>query len=306
MKTIAYVSPMVPAEWIAAHGLRPHCLRLRADGDEPLPAVTRGVCPYAGLLRATVISGLGVSGLDAAALVLTTTCDQMRYTAALLEQYDSCPVFLFNVPSTWQTPASGRLYGDELHRLGRFLETLGGKAPHKAELSQAMLAFDRQRNAKLWRFTGGGNRSGVPLAIIGGPLLETDDKLFEIIEHCGGRVALDGTEGGERTEPRPFDPARVALDPLAELADAYFGGIPDPLRRPNSPFYEWLGRKLAARRVRGIIFRRYLWCDLWHAELQRLRQRSALPVLEIDVGPDDTAAPGRVQGRIEAFLETLQ
>ena len=204
MKTIAYVSPMVPAEWIAAHGLRPHWLRLRATGGEPLPAVTRGVCPYAGLLRATVISGL-----DAAALVLTTTCDQMRYTAALLEQYDSC-------------------------------------------------------------------------------------------------VALDGTQGGERTEPRLFDPARVALDPLAELADAYFSGIPDPFRRPNSPFYEWLGRKLAARRVRGIIFRRYLWCDLWHAELQRLRQRSALPVLEIDVGPDDTAAPGRVQGRIEAFLETLQ
>ena len=91
---------------------------------------------------------------------------------------------------------------------------------------------------------------------------------------AGGRVVLDATEGGQRTMPRRFDPARVASDPLQELADAYFDGIPDAFRRPNSRLYEWLGRELAARHVQGIIFRRYLWCDLWHAELQRLKQWS--------------------------------
>ena len=29
-------------------------------------------------------------------------------------------------------------------------------------------------------------------------------------------------------------------------------------------------------------------------------------MLELDVGPDDTAAPNRMQGRIEAFLEMLK
>ena len=62
---------------------------------------------------------------------------------------------------------------------------------------------------------------------------------------------------------------------------------------------------LAASGARGMILRRYLWCDLWHAESQRLKRWSPVPVLEIDIGPDDDAAPNRVQGRIEAFLETL-
>ena len=42
-----------------------------------------------------------------------------------------------------------------------------------------------------------------------------------------------------------------------------------------------------------------------HAELQRLKQWSPVPVLELDVGPDDLSSPNRMQGRIEAFLEML-
>ena len=39
MNAIAYSSPFVPAEWIAAHGLRPHRLRLARRAAE------RGRCP---------------------------------------------------------------------------------------------------------------------------------------------------------------------------------------------------------------------------------------------------------------------
>ena len=113
-------------------------------------------------------------------------------------------------------------------------------------------------------------------------------------------------EGGERTLPRPFDLERMANDPMQEMAGAYFDWIPDMFRRPNTKLYEWLGREIAAREVRGIIFRRYVWCDLWHAELQRLIEWSPVPVLGIDAGPDDISAPNRVQGRIEAFLEMLR
>jgi benzoyl-CoA reductase/2-hydroxyglutaryl-CoA dehydratase subunit BcrC/BadD/HgdB len=238
---------------------------------------------------------------DVAALVLATVCDQMRYVAAMAEVRGVGPMFLMNVPSTWQTPAARQLYRDELRRLGRFLVTLGGHRPSDTDLSRIMLAFDRARRDDRQRSTDGDEPAGIPLAVLGGPLMETDGDFFELVARAGGRVVLDATEGGERTLPRPFDPARVAADPFGELVDAYFGGIPDAFRRPNTRLYEWLARELAARRIRGVILRRYLWCDLLHAESQRLKQCCPVPVLEID-----DVAPTRMQGRIEAFLETLK
>jgi benzoyl-CoA reductase/2-hydroxyglutaryl-CoA dehydratase subunit BcrC/BadD/HgdB len=341
MNAVGYSSPFVPAEWIAAHGVRPERLRLH-----PTERLTRGMCPYAGALLDAALEGKGDRHLlperpcgcfaqkvpvPFSGLVLATTCDQMRYVAAMLEQRGDRPIFLLNLPSTWQTPAARQLYLDELRRLGRFLVRLGGKAPSDEELTGVMLASNRAREEdrknsrgptarrKLSRWgdsctvaPGGGSATatptapGIPLAILGGPLLETDCEFFALVERAGGRIVLDATEHGERTLPRPFDPSRLAADPLAELADAYFDTIPDAFQRPDTRLYEWLGRELAARQVRGIILHRYLWCDLWHAESQRLKQWSPTPVLELDVGPDDTAAPNRIQGRIEAFLEMLK
>jgi benzoyl-CoA reductase/2-hydroxyglutaryl-CoA dehydratase subunit BcrC/BadD/HgdB len=300
MKAIAYSSPFVPAEWIAAHGFRPHRLRLRAT-----EGLARGICPYAGALI-----DAAQTRIDASALVMTTVCDQMRYAAALLESRGTCPVFLLNVPSTWQTAAARQLYFDEIRRLGRFMVELGGKPPTNCDLAQTMRVYEQDRDETSRELTVPGTivetTAGVPLAILGGPLMDGDNGLFEIVKRAGGRLVLDATEGGSRTMPRRFDPARMASDPLQELADAYFDGIPDVFRRPNSGLYEWLDRELTARGVRGIIFWRYVWCDLWHAELHRLRQWSPMPVLEIDVGPDGITTPNRVQGRIEAFLEMLQ
>jgi benzoyl-CoA reductase/2-hydroxyglutaryl-CoA dehydratase subunit BcrC/BadD/HgdB len=326
MITVPYSSPFIPAEWIAAHGLRPHWL---CPGIAPIQssiAVTRGICPYAG-----AIINAALSGIDASALVLTTICDQMRYAAAVIESRSDCPIFLFNVPSTWQTAEARNLYTDELKRFGRFLVQLGGKSPDNTALSEMMLAYDCARlkviaardKVSARRFAvaiaklrdplpevssldAEAITNGIPLAIIGGPMLESDFAFYDLVEQSGGRIALDGTEGGCRTMPRPFDPANVSADPLQELADAYFDHIPDAFRRPNSGLYEWLDSELSAQQVRGIIFRRYVWCDLWHAELQRLKQWSPVPVLEIDLDSEDLGAPNRVQGRIEAFLEMLR
>ncbi len=139
--------------------------------------------------------------------------------------------------------------------------------------------------------------------------MEPDYNFFDLIEQAGGRIVLDATEGGERTLPRRFDAARLSSDPLQELSAAYFDAIPDAFRRPDSGLYEWLDRELAVRQVRGIIFRRYVWCDIWHAELHRLKKRYPVPVLEIDAGTlsgsGEAGASSRVQGRIEAFLEML-
>ncbi|MFC1597019.1 2-hydroxyacyl-CoA dehydratase [Planctomycetota bacterium] len=326
MKTIAYASPFVPPEWIAAHGLRPTWLRLRSVDVRPLAGLGRGTCPYAGAMIDAARSAAGTS-----ALVLTTTCDQMRYAAALIDHDGNVPVFLMNVPSTWQTTSVRQLYLKELVRLGRFLVRLGGMRPEIEDQIRVMLEYDRGRSEvravrrrlsarqlvqAMTELRGNGkpaidprspasSENAVPLALIGGPLVKEDGAVFDLVERAGGCVVLDATEQGERTMPRPFDAKGLQRDPVRELADAYFGSIPDVFRRPNTKLYEWLEQEVAARGVRGILFRRYVWCDLWHAELHRLRQRSRVPILEIEVADHDVSAISRVRGQIEAFLEML-
>ena len=133
MNAVAYCHPFVPPEWIAAHGLRPCWLPCRA-GDEPAVWVRRGVCPVAAA-RLDDFSG----ELPAEAVVLTTTCDQIRYAAALLQHQGRLPVFLLHVPRTWQTAAVRAFYREELSRLGRFLVDCGGTSPTDDALARTML-----------------------------------------------------------------------------------------------------------------------------------------------------------------------
>jgi len=146
---------------------------------------------------------------------------------------------------------------------------------------------------------------GVPLAIVGGPLMRREFDILDLAEQAGGRVVLNATETGERGMCAPFDRRRLKDEPLLELANAYFGGIQDASRRPNSEFYKWLKSKFTDREVRGIIFHRYVWCDMWHAELRRLKDWTDLPVLDIDSTGDDETHRQRTANRIHAFLETL-
>ena len=126
-----------------------------------------------------------------------------------------------------------------------------------------------------------------------------------VIVLVGGQIVLDATETGERGLCPPFDRRRIRDNPLVELAGSYFNGIPDASRRPNSELYNWFKSRLLDRAVRGIIFRRYIWCDTWHAELWRLKEWINLPVLDIDVGGDNEAHQHRAPNRIRSFLETL-
>jgi benzoyl-CoA reductase/2-hydroxyglutaryl-CoA dehydratase subunit BcrC/BadD/HgdB len=344
MDLIAYCQPFVPPEWIAAHGLRPQWLRPQAAGGDSAAATRRGVCPVAAALLDAACQGLTV-----AALVLTTTCDQMRYAAAALEALGKFPVFLMHVPRTWQTAAAREFYSEELRRLGRFLIRCGGTPPAAEGLRAVMIRYEQAR-AELRRcreemsacefaeavagvrgdlpetvatspqraHATAPRNGSIPLALLGGPLPPSDHRLLELIEDAGGRVVLDGSESGERTLPASPDFERMHADPLAELAHAYFDAIPDVFRRPNNLLYVWLRQEVARRGVRGLLVRRYLWCDLWHAELPRLRQESAVPVLEWDAVGDDPACglprfaegglsqSSRDIGRLEAFLETLR
>ncbi|MFH1716773.1 MAG: 2-hydroxyacyl-CoA dehydratase, partial [Planctomycetota bacterium] len=70
--------------------------------------------------------------------------------------------------------------------------------------------------------------------------------------------------------------------------------------------YEWLEREMANRGVRGVIFHRHIWCDLWHVELRPLKDRIDMPVLDLDSAGDKQADRQRMTTRIRAFMEMLQ
>jgi len=383
MKTILYSCPYVPAEWIAAHALRPSRIVPRLGGEAHAGAARwngSGLCLLVRAWLGEAARRREESGL--AAIVLSTTCDQMRRAAELVERVADVPVFLMNIPSTWQTVAAQNLYGEELKRLGRFLVTLGGQRPSAETLARVMLEFDEARAAlraargrlspkdfarALAEFQAAGSpdwRPGgerlkceppslmeplpqansvdcspgrddspsaqdfspgkstvwpaspvgttelntghhpIPLALVGEALLEQQMEIFDLIEQAGGRIDLDASAMGERTLPAPLDRRALKDDPLAALAEAYFGSIPDAMRRPNSALYQWLKINMAERGIRGIVFRRSLWCDLWNAEAQRMKEWALAPLLALDLS-DEERPNGSTVSRIGSFLEML-
>jgi benzoyl-CoA reductase/2-hydroxyglutaryl-CoA dehydratase subunit BcrC/BadD/HgdB len=329
MKTIIYTCPYVPAEWIAAHGLHPSRVIPDAAGAAGPLGRTEGVCPFVQGFMNEVMTNKQAGGV-----VITTVCDQMRRAFDILVRRCDVPLFLMNVPNTWQNVSVQKLYIDELKRLGRFLISLGGKSPSDDTLVKIMLEYDTARTSILavggylparqyaetiaaFGRDGPGEIlnnitapepqiEGVPLAIIGGPLMKRDFDIFDITEQAGGHIVLDATETGQRGMCAPFDRRGLRDKPLMELASAYFCGIQDASRRPNSGLYKWLKCRLTDTEVHGIIFHRYIWCDMWHAELHQLKDWTDLPVLDIDTTGGDEPGRQRLINRIRAFLETLQ
>ena len=329
MKTIIYTCPYVPAEWIAAHSLRPSRIIPDSAGTTGPLGRAEGVCSFVQGFINEVITHKQVGGV-----VITTVCDQMRRAYDIIVRKCDVPLFLMNVPNTWQNINVQKLYIDELKRLGRFLIGLGGMSPSDDVLAKIMLDYDTARTtilgaggylpARQYAETiaafgrdGPGETfnnitvpesqiEGVPLAIFGGPLMRHDFEIFDIVEQAGGHIFLDATETGQRGMCAPFDRRGLRDNPILELASAYFCGIQDASRRPNSGLYKWLKCRLADRQVIGIIFHRYVWCDMWHAELGRLKDWTGLPVLDIDTAGNNETATQRTANRIRAFLETLQ
>ena len=317
-QAIAYSSPFLPPEWIAAHGWTPSRRRPEAAG---MPEA-EGQCRFAAGFAA--MAGPGVR-----AMVFATTCDPMR-RAVEIGADERIPRFLFHVPATWQTPEAHGLYRSELRRFGCFLERLGGRAPAAADLAAQMDRYEAAREDLLGRraylsskvhaeevarFHATGELSprvpaascaprAVPLMLLGSPLRQDDLPLLDLLDRAGGWVAVDATESGEREWPRRFDRRRMKEDAFEELADAYFGTIPAIFRRPNSGFYEWLSAARNRTPVRGVVFVSHPWCDLWRAELPRIREACALPVLAIDLAGEGRAL-GAWTTRIQAFLEML-
>jgi benzoyl-CoA reductase/2-hydroxyglutaryl-CoA dehydratase subunit BcrC/BadD/HgdB len=351
------------------------------------------------------VCGTGILPVSFDAVVLATTCDQMRRAGEMLSPSLAMPAFLMNVPATWQSPAAAQMYQDELRRLGRFLVHVGGKAPSDSVLLETMLAYQNARQALLKCQDGLSARrfvelifqlcqsspaelcstgilpvssvssssssvsspvSSVPrleqqdtclshakatatnssrkqqrhgqdahathgqdaratLAVVGGPMTARDLCVLDMIEQGGGRIVLNASESGQRCLPGVWNGNRGQTpisqtkstsvpdfpvpdfpdSPLTTLAAAYFGAIPDAFRRPDDLLHEYLRRELAARPVRGIVFVRQAWCDLWHAQASRIRAAFDLPLLDLDVSCPDSAS-ANLSNRIQSFMEVLR
>ncbi len=324
---VVIASPWVPAEWIAAHGHQPKGVWLHSA--RPAPFTTEGVCPVAHLL-----AEIGTYAGDGA-LILPTTCDQMRRAADAARLGRHSRLFLFNVPATWQTPAARMLYHDEMHRLGRFLNGLGGRTPSAPELARTTARFNLERTritsfvqhhpgrvsaeAMAGFFEGElapespeappTRANLVPIALLGGPVFPPEWPLFDAIETAGGSAVLNCLEPGERCLCPPVPIPEDGLT-LAGLADHYFDNMLDVFRRPNLQLYSWLAPRLKARKVGGIILWVRVGCDLWRAEAATLREKFGLPVLVLDshrIESFSSATPClRDVNRITAFVESLQ
>jgi benzoyl-CoA reductase/2-hydroxyglutaryl-CoA dehydratase subunit BcrC/BadD/HgdB len=241
-KPIVYHSPYVPAEWIAAHGFTP--CRLTPSGREESSFPGMGVCPYA----AAFVQAASIDP-DTTAIVMTTACDQMRRLSENVEETADRPLFLMHLPAAVEMSTAMPLYREEVLRLGRFLEKIGGARPDAARLAETMTRYDEARRAlraardrlkprtfaeALMRFQRGDwtaldtmepdtvPRRGTPVALAGGPLRSADLVIFDEVEAAGGWVAIDATSTGERTLPRPFDEQALHSDPMEELLMAYW------------------------------------------------------------------------------------
>lgn len=256
-----------------------------------------------------------------------------RAADAVMGSSGNC-AFLFNLPATWQTAVSRRLYRSELNRLSQFLQRHGGCVPttddlHREMCNQHWLRQELQQRlehgaarqmteAMAALFSGvplprqivNADQQGIPLAIVGGPLCALQWDVFDLIESMGGRVVLNAVEPGERCLLPPLPPAARAPGQSIErmlsiLSDHYFDHVIDVFQRPNSRLYGWLQNRLAMRSVRGIVLWVHVGCDLWRAEAASLREAFELPVLVLDV-PDLGGCCLRDRTRIGAFVESLR
>lgn len=326
MTHILYNSPYIPQEWIIAHGMIPSRITPEYPDTGIISIPIEGVCPYARAFAGEILS----RKKDAAGAVFATTCDQMRRISEYVNSENGFPIFLINIPKTWNTPAASSLFKQEMERLSRFLINLGGASPNKKSLKAIISEYEKKRKilgdpsryensrerAKAFlEFYETGEileipnfKSNIekpkPLAIAGSPLTKKHMFLFDLAEQYGGRIFLDGTSFGERGFPAPVDYGLLENDPFAALFHMYFPGIPDAFQRPDDLLYDWLSKKIPETNIRGIIFASYPWCDTWIAQLPRMREYFSQPVLSIDLA-DTPNMVSRISTRIQSFLEIL-
>jgi hypothetical protein len=333
---IATSGPQVPHERISAYGFAPVTLVPKMSVPCQLRA---GLCAAAQGWAEALLSDES----RFAAAVLTTRCDQLRRTVETLRTRTRLPIFLMNVPVTRGTDAARRLHRDEQERLDGFLRSLGGAgaselrcitpagravfpqtaagACGEASLPDLARRFpDRPQAAEAADSVFcGGFRVGL-LACL---LTEADDAVVRMLRQVGLQIVAHATESplGDtekrltaslQTEKRLTASLQTEKRLTASLqtkAPLLSSGClleppPSIAQRPNAPFFAWLRQMGRAAGLDGWVLLRQPWCDLFHAEVARLKPETGLPWLDLETGACPALAALRT--RAEAFAEMLQ
>ena len=287
-----------------------------------------GICAYAKYYA----SQLGNLTADDFA-IFTTACDQMRRISELATSRTQAKVFLFNMPTTWQSKNARNLYKSELDRLAKTLSRASKIELNDEKLFQQILRFDKLRTqlrsaiknisatqaCKIFDYFREHNslpeinkcpskspcENAPKIALLGGPVLHRDRWLLEEIESAGGCISLDATTTGLRSLPGNYDLEIAKTNPVQAMTNLYFDTIWDAFRRPDFKLYDWLNSQIAEQNISGIILHRYVWCDTWQAVVSTLENRTNLPVLNLDSDDEDLSNRQRIKIRIQAFLEML-
>lgn len=290
----AYSSPWIPPPVLEACAFTPEPVYGSGSSvnPEPVPASGEGICPWAKSFAKRV------SDQDFDAVIMTTSCDQMRRTAESLEGQKDTPLFLLTVPSTCTTSAL-HLYQSEILRLASFLSGISG-AP--ATASGLSAAASKPASPHAPRMPAG--TKPVPLCILGSHLPVAFEQFEKLLNNHGGYIAVNGTENGPAFQPEikinaGTDSAAAILESIAEQ---YFFWSKDAFRRPNNAFYRWLSLEMKREMPKGIILARNCWCDKWAVEGVRIREWSKLPMLELEF--TSNTLPLSALSRLEAFMET--
>jgi hypothetical protein len=299
--SIAVTGPRIPAELIRAHGFEPVTVTpLTALRQRPQ---TAGVCAVAhGWVEA-----LTTAGPRLAAAVLTTRCDQLRRAAETARERIRLPVFVMNIPVTHGTEAACHLYREEAVRLDGFLSRLAGEAraePAPARGDTGGVPADQGLYAPAAQAAERALQGGHRVGLLGCCLTEADYAVVQMLGQLGLQLVANATESplavGTPPRRRPRT-ARGAVPTAA--ASGPFVARPAIAQRPNAPFFAWLRQFGLTHRIEGWVLLRQPWCDLYHAEVPRLKSETELPWLDLETGAQPAFEALRT--RAEAFAERL-
>lgn len=295
---IAYCSQHVPPEWIAAHGITPLRIIPEMNLNTPLEE-SEGVCDFMrGFFNSAKHAG-------ADALIATSVCDQMRRGYDLYSTFSQLPTHLFNQPAMWKRASHLKLFRYELKKLSNFLISLGGSTPSNKKLRESMLQYEQNRKLKLQQETTDNHNSSkcYGIGIVGGPITPHQQVLINLFINDGAYVAFDSSEFSNENAPFSYNRRELHESAFDHMAQQWFEANHAIYQRPNTPFYQWLQRRIDQTTPKALILNRWIWCDFWHGESERISSFSPVPVLILDVNRNETSA--RNSTRVMAFIESL-
>ncbi len=258
---------------VATSGQRVPDSLIRKFGFEPIPLAptpqapeTQGVCAVAkGLAQA-----LCNTAPPYTAAVMTTRCDQLRRSLECVASSITTPFILLNLPATQNTPASEKQDRDEHARLEQFLSALSG---HTSPNSNPLPSFTTTS------FSRTNPNARFKLGLLACTTTSSDKVILHMLDSLGMVISLD-----------------LSGQAMPE-------GCPTIERRPNVNFFTWLTAESARAQLDGWVLLVQPWCDLYRAEIDRLKAEVPLPWLILETGPEPALASLRM--RAEAFLEMI-